>query len=170
MKHLIFLIVCAVILIAPVEASAPNAPEFFSEATPETPAPQIENLLVEYVRQNCIGKPYSSADRLGPDSFDCSGLVWYCCSGTGINMSDGNTDSQLSYGEAVSLSELIPGDIVFFDYDNDGTTDHAAIYSGDGNIIHATTHGVRETPLDSPSGVYERQTFLDAACTARRLK
>ena len=145
-----------------------SAPALFSKNTAPPPPQESDNILVGFIRANCMGRPYSSENRLGPESFDCSGLIWYACSNVGIEMSSSGTDSQLEYGEPIELSEITPGDLIFFDYENDGVTDHAAVYSGNGNIIHATSSGVRETPLDSPTGVYKNQTFRTAATAARR--
>ena len=93
-----------------------------------------------------LGKSYSSSDRLGPNSFDCSGLVWYVCNQLGISMSSGNCQSQMSYGTTIDhsalrnsfdCSNLQVGDLIFFDYRDDGVADHVGIYSGNGNMIDA---------------------------------
>lgn len=146
-----------------------SAPALFTKNAAPPPPQESDNILVGFIRANCMGRPYSSENRLGPESFDCSGLIWYACSNVGIEMSSGGTDSQLEYGKPIDMSELMPGDLIFFDYENDGVTDHAAVYSGNGNIIHATRSSVRETPLDSPTGVYENQTFRDTAAATRRV-
>ena len=155
MKKPIIAAICAAVMLAPILANEPEPPS--------------ANNIVEYARENCIGKPYSAENRLGPESYDCSGLIWRACSASGYEMSPDCTDSQLKCGEPIELSELMPGDLIFFDYENDGVTDHGAIYSGDNNIIHATRSGVRETSLDSPTGVYENQTFRTAATAAIRV-
>ena len=50
------------------------------------------------------------------------------------------TDLQSSvdnYKATKSLSGFLPGDLLFYDYNSDGTTDHVDIYIGDGNNIGA---------------------------------
>ena len=135
--------------------------------------------MVNFIKgADLLGKPYSSSNRLGPNSFDCSGFVWYVCSNVGINMSSGNTSSQLKYGTAVDHSSLKSsndcsnlqiGDLIFFDYGGDGITDHVAIYSGNGNVIHAITRGVTENPLTWTTGMASGQMFYQAACAVRRV-
>ena len=39
---------------------------------------------------------------------------------------------------SVSYDELAPGDLVYFHTDDDPEVSHAAIYLGDGEIIHAS--------------------------------
>lgn len=135
--------------------------------------------MVNFIKgADLLGKPYSSSNRLGPNSFDCSGFVWYVCSNVGIDMSSGNTSSQLKYGTAVDhgslkssndCSNLQIGDLIFFDYGGDGITDHVAIYSGNGNVIHAITRGVTENPLTWTTGMASGQMFYQAACAVRRV-
>ncbi len=135
--------------------------------------------MVNFIKgADLLGKPYSSSNRLGPNSFDCSGFVWYVCSNVGIDMSSGNTSSQLKYGTAVDHSSLKSsndcsnlqiGDLIFFDYGGDGITDHVAIYSGNGNVIHAITRGVTENPLTWTTGMASGQMFYQAACAVRRV-
>ena len=135
--------------------------------------------MVNFIKgAGLLGKPYSSSNRLGPNSFDCSGFVWYVCSNVGIDMSSGNTSSQLKYGTAVDHSSLKSlndcsnlqiGDLIFFDYGGDGITDHVAIYSGNGNVIHAITRGVTENPLTWTTGMASGQMFYQAACAVRRV-
>ena len=133
--------------------------------------------LVGFARRNCLGKPYSVSERLGPDSFDCSGLLWYVCNSLNIEMSNGNTDSQMSYGTEVGIDALKDrcaglevGDILFFDYEADGVSDHTAIYAGDEKIIHAVSRGVSEDTLSGRTGLSGGQEYYDAVCSVRRLK
>ncbi len=162
-KRIVNLLICltAVLALLPLsEARAASGDELVSEA------------------RKHIGKPYSSSSRIGPDSFDCSGLVWYVCNSVGISMSIGNAESQKSYGTAVDYtalksyddcSLLKAGDLIFFDYDSDGKTDHVAIYSDSGNVIHALSKGVAETPLSWTTGVLSGQRFYQAVTAVKRV-
>ena len=47
-------------------------------------------------------------------------------------------DSQLYYGRQISMSELRPGDLIFFSTYEPGAS-HCGIYLGDGKFIHAGT-------------------------------
>lgn len=64
--------------------------------------------------------------------FDCSGFVHYAFSQAGIKVG-ASTDSLKGQGKRVSVSEMKPGDLVFFDtYKKDG---HVGIYMGGGKFI-----------------------------------
>lgn len=82
-----------------------------------------------------VGSPYVWGAS-GPNAFDCSGLIQWAYSQAGVQLPRTSYD-QAGAGHAVSLDSLQPGDIVIY---NGGG--HAAIYVGDGQIVHATTSGV----------------------------
>jgi cell wall-associated NlpC family hydrolase len=113
--------------------------------------------IVERARSH-IGTPYVHSPP-GPCeahlSEDCSCFTRMVF-GKWLDLADDPVE-QWSYGEEVAKSELRPGDLVFFK--EAGPTDpitHVAIYSGRGNIIHASSYWgeVVERPMDSVSGYY----------------
>lgn len=64
--------------------------------------------------------------------FDCSGFVHWAFSQAGIKVGS-NTDSLKNSGRQISVKEMQPGDLVFFDtYKKDG---HVGIYVGNGKFI-----------------------------------
>ena len=67
---------------------------------------------------------------------DCSGLVKYCYAQIGINVYHGANKICNSYGVAVSRSDIALGDVVCYDYGS--YCGHCAIYSGGGQVIHAS--------------------------------
>jgi cell wall-associated NlpC family hydrolase len=85
-----------------------------------------------------LGKPYQYG-AAGPGAFDCSGLAMYCYAQIGISLSHGATD-QYNEGTPISLSELQPGDLVFFGSAT-GYKYHVGIYVGGGSMIHAPHTG-----------------------------
>ncbi|WP_125705046.1 C40 family peptidase [Lacticaseibacillus daqingensis] len=85
-----------------------------------------------------LGKPYVWGGK-GPDSFDCSGLMAYLFSHAAGKNIGGYTLPQESAGTRVSLSNLQPGDIVF--WGNSGSTYHNALYIGNNQYIHAPKPG-----------------------------
>ncbi len=91
-----------------------------------------------------IGSEYSYG-AVGPDSFDCSGLVQWSYEQAGVELPRTSYD-QLAVGTPVPLDELRPGDMVSF-YGGS----HSALYAGDGKVIHASTYGtgVTTSPLSS---------------------
>ena len=87
------------------------------------------------------GKPYITADE-GPDSFDCSGLVYYCLSNNGVKVGRMSAKSYAvidSWETVYSTSDLRPGDLLFFW--NSGRTRiyHTGIWLGGGKYIHASS-------------------------------
>ncbi|MFD8244068.1 C40 family peptidase [Nocardia sp. NPDC059691] len=91
-----------------------------------------------------LGSDYSYG-AVGPDSFDCSGLVQWSYEQAGVELPRTSYD-QLAAGTPVPLDELRPGDMVSF-YGGS----HSALYAGDGKVIHASTYGtgVTTSPLSS---------------------
>jgi cell wall-associated NlpC family hydrolase len=83
-----------------------------------------------------LGKPYVWA-ATGPNSFDCSGLTQFVWRKAGVSIPRVAAD-QDAWTIPVPLSQLLPGDLVFF-----GKTDihHVGIYIGDGLMINAPHTG-----------------------------
>jgi peptidoglycan DL-endopeptidase CwlO len=82
-----------------------------------------------------IGDPYVWG-AAGPDSFDCSGLVMWAYAQVGISL-EHFTGDQWNEGEHVSISQLEPGDLVFFYAD----LGHVGMYIGNGLMVDAPTFG-----------------------------
>jgi cell wall-associated NlpC family hydrolase len=135
---------------APSTARAPRNPGRPSTTTTTTttsaattpptgpPPPQAPgaNAALSYARAQ-LGKPYQWGGA-GPDSFDCSGLVMMAWSQAGIDFPHLAQD-QYNMTAREPLSDLVPGDLVFF-----GTPDnvyHVGIYIGNGNMIDAPETG-----------------------------
>lgn len=99
------------------------------------------------------GLPYSYGSA-GPNSFDCSGLVYWSMKQAGITVPR-DSYGQLGGGRAVSISDLQPGDIVIY---NGGS--HAALYIGNGKVVHSVNYGipVKVSPLNEMS-VYSARRY-----------
>ncbi|WGX74509.1 SH3 domain-containing protein [Paraclostridium bifermentans] len=82
-----------------------------------------------------LGKPYVWGAE-GPNSFDCSGLVYYVYGQHGIKMPRTSRE-QANVGTTVSQSQLQPGDLIFSSTDGSGGVNHVGIYIGNGQMIHA---------------------------------
>lgn len=90
------------------------------------------------IAEQQVGKPYVWGGK-GPNSFDCSGLMYYAfLNGAGVNIG-GWTVPQESSGTQVSLSALQPGDLLF--WGGHGATYHVALYIGGGTMIQAPQPG-----------------------------
>jgi cell wall-associated NlpC family hydrolase len=86
----------------------------------------------------------SSLDRVG---FDCSGLMQYAFDGVGVDLPRVSRN-QFNAGRKIPVSEVRPGDMVF--YQSSGAPiHHVAMYIGDGKMIEAPYTGasVRVTPM-----------------------
>jgi peptidoglycan DL-endopeptidase CwlO len=92
-----------------------------------------------------LGKPYQYG-AAGPNSYDCSGLTMAAWAHAGVALSHYAPDQQYA-GPQVSMSQLVPGDLVFY-Y---SLPSHVAMYIGHGMVIHAPHTGsvVQIVPLTS---------------------
>ncbi len=99
-----------------------------------------------------VGDAYVSGGT-GPNSWDCSGLVQAAFKQVGINLPRVSQD-QSTAGTQVSLSNLQPGDILY--WGSAGSAYHVGVYVGDGMFVGAQnpSTGVVERPLsyDPPTG------------------
>jgi cell wall-associated NlpC family hydrolase len=101
-----------------------------------------------------VGMPYVWG-AAGPRSFDCSGLVQWSMRQAGILMPRVAAD-QARTGPQVPLSQLRPGDLLFYHTDATAPTyiSHVAIYIGNGQMLEAPHTGlnVEIVPADFGSG------------------
>jgi cell wall-associated NlpC family hydrolase len=79
-----------------------------------------------------------------------------------LEMSD-NPIEQWSYGEQVARSDLRPGDLVFFKEGGSSAITHVAIYSGNGNIVHASSYwgSVVEREMQYVDGYFGAKRITD---------
>jgi cell wall-associated NlpC family hydrolase len=82
-----------------------------------------------------LGKPYRWGGA-GPSSFDCSGLAMRAWAAAGVSLGHSTVTQQRS-GRRVSLSDLQPGDLVFWG----SPAYHVGIYVGGGRILDAPHTG-----------------------------
>lgn len=85
-----------------------------------------------------VGTPYVWGGATPGQGLDCSGLVQYAYGRANVALSH-YTVAQESAGRQVSLSDLQPGDIIF--WGGVGASYHDAIYIGNGQYVHAPQPG-----------------------------
>ncbi len=85
-----------------------------------------------------LGKPYKWAG-VGPNSYDCSGLVLAAWRSVGVSMPR-TSQQQFRSGHRILKSQLRAGDLVFF---YGSSPSHVGLYAGDGMIIHSPRPGKR---------------------------
>ena len=149
------------------ETDAPytEAPETDAPYTevPETEAPateapstsgvgqQIADFAVQYV-----GNPYVWGGTSLTEGADCSGFVQTVFANFGLYLSR-TAESQSYGGTSISLDNLQPGDLLF--YNSTGSIDHVAIYIGGGQIVHAA---------NSSKGIIISNAYYQTPVCARR--
>ena len=87
------------------------------------------------------GKPYEWSEE-GPNSFDCSGLVYFCLRTCGVSTSRYSAAgfSEVSkWSKIESIEALDRGDLVFFRNNSSSRISHTGIYIGSNKFIHASS-------------------------------
>lgn len=116
-------------------------------------ATELQMKFIALARKK-VGKKYSNAQRLGPDSYDCSGLISKCLMEMGIINNSfttsmvgdlikaGTLKQKWKVSNRNNVKELIahatPGDLLHIYNTERGTSmGHIAVYAGNNTIIHA---------------------------------
>lgn len=114
---------------------------------------------VEFAKRQVLAKkPYVWGDE-GPNTFDCSGLVYaaYKSAGLGWPIWDRlNSGLYYTYTKQIPLSEMEPGDLLFYSYKGTiSTIHHISIYAGNGMMWEArsTKSGLRYSDIYSMPGM-----------------
>ena len=148
------------------EAPYTEAPETeapYTEAPAETEAPETEAPSTSGVGQQIadfavqyVGNPYVWGGTSLTEGADCSGFVQTVFANFGLYLSR-TAESQSYGGTSISLDNLQPGDLLF--YNSTGSIDHVAIYIGGGQIVHAA---------NSRSGIIISNAYYQTPVGARR--
>ena len=101
------------------------------------------DIAVAFAKKQVLArKPYIWGSE-GPNSFDCSGLVYAAYKAAGLgwpNWDRLNSALYSGYTKHVSLKELVPGDLLFYSYKGTiSTIHHITIYAGNGMMWEANS-------------------------------
>lgn len=99
-----------------------------------TTGQQVFSFLTQF-----LGQPYVWAGQ-APGGFDCSGLMWYGMQHFGINIPR-TSNAQIAALRSIPTAQAQVGDLVFFDSDNNGQSDHVGMYAGNGQVLVADHTG-----------------------------
>jgi len=110
---------------------------------------EIRTKAVAYAKKQVLDrnpkKPYVWGAQ-GPNSFDCSGLVYAAYKSAGLGWPTwGRLNAALYFvaTKRVSFNELVPGDLLFYSYDGSvQNIHHITIYAGDGMMWEANSKRV----------------------------
>lgn len=111
----------------------------------------LANRAIQYV-----GCPYVYGGNSLSNGTDCSGFTMLLYAKYGISLAH-SARAQARCGNEVSISDLRPGDLVF--YSRGGGIDHVAIYIGGGQVCHASnpTNGIIITGVNYRTPVCARR-------------
>lgn len=114
--------------------------------------------LIEYAKQ-FLGNRYVYGGTSLTKGTDCSGFTMRIFEHFGYSLSR-TSGAQSGNGTKVSLSEIQPGDLLF--YSRGGSIGHVAIYIGNGQIIHAST--------EKTGIIISNAFYATPACATRIIK
>jgi cell wall-associated NlpC family hydrolase len=113
------------------------------ERVPDAPRPgeQRPNYQMAMVAKQMVGVRYRYGGHSPSSGFDCSGLIYYSYKRIGLR-SPRTTRDLYQHTRPVRRSNIRTGDILFFKLDGKKVS-HAAIYLGNGRMVHAPSSGKR---------------------------
>jgi len=96
---------------------------------------------VEYAKKQVLAKKNYVWGDEGPNTFDCSGLVYAAYKSAGLGWPNWDRLNSSLYWVAtkrVPISEMVPGDLIFYSYKGTvSTIHHMGIYAGEGMMWEA---------------------------------
>ena len=90
--------------------------------------------------KKCVGSPYVLG-AVGPDKFDCSGLVYYCARESIQKQLPRTAKALYNYCRIVPDKDKEVGDLLFFKTNNTAPITHVGIYIGNNQFISAISDG-----------------------------
>lgn len=120
---------------------------------------QMRAVAVEYAKKQVLAKKRYVWGDEGPTTFDCSGLVYAAYRAAGLGWPNWDRLNSSLYWvstKRVPLSEIVPGDLLFYSYKGTvSTIHHISIYAGDGMMweAHSKNKGLLFSNIYSVKGL-----------------
>ena len=114
---------------------------------------------VEFAKRQVLAKKPYVWGAEGPNSFDCSGLVYAAFKSVGLgwpNWDRLNASLYYTYTKQIPIAEMQPGDFIFYSYKGtQNTIHHMSMYAGGGMMWEArsTRSGLRYSNIYSVPGM-----------------
>lgn len=109
-----------------------------------------------------LGLPYLWGG-MSSYGYDCSGFSYNMCLANGYIIPR-DAHEQAVAGQDVPLADILPGDLLFFAYEEGkGKIHHVGIYYGDGKLLHSPNTGKNIEIITLEGTIYEKEL-----CAARR--
>ncbi|MDO5388983.1 MAG: SH3 domain-containing protein [Clostridia bacterium] len=116
--------------------------------------------LIEYAKEY-LGTPYVWGGTDLVAGVDCSGFIYSVYNHFGITLNRTSRD-MYTQGTAVSKSELVPGDLLFFNTGGDSVISHVGMYIGEGQYIHSTNGAGGGVTISDLGDSYSTSTYVGA--------
>lgn len=134
--------------VSPTAATLTKAASSYTVSAAAPNAAEIQKVL--NIADSLVGIPYVWGGTT-TSGFDCSGFIYYVFRKAGY--SDMPRTKQYNYGPHISRSNLVPGDMVFFN-GTGSSLFHVGIYVGNHMFIHAPSPGKSVCYTTMASGYY----------------
>ena len=141
--------------------AAPFAPVHAQMAVPVTSESRVDSVLsrandLVLNAMGFMGIPYKWGGTTPEAGFDCSGFVQFVFrQATGMLLPRSSFD-QVRHGISVTLDELQPGDLVFFNTMR-ASFSHVGIYIGENRFIHSPSRGRSVEIVDLTDAYWQKR-------------
>ncbi|MGB4657656.1 MAG: NlpC/P60 family protein [Mobilitalea sp.] len=115
--------------------SSGSSNETINDTVSSSEASSVCKEIVAYA-QKFVGNRYSWGGESLTQGADCSGFTKAVYADFGYSLPRVSRDQASSAGKKVSVSDIQPGDLVFYS-NSSNVVNHVAIYIGNGMIVHA---------------------------------
>lgn len=129
-----------------------------SNSSTEVNTKELRKELVSYALQ-FVGNPYVYGGTSLTQGADCSGFIQTLYGKFGIQLNRVSYD-QAKNGREISLSEIQPGDLVFYIGSGSSRISHVSIYIGNNQVVHA---------LNSAKGICVSNLYYNTPYTVRNV-